>query len=98
MISGDFVSEGGRVGNVDRAPVHLDEAGAVQTSEIPRNELPNRSEPCSEFFIVFRELELNSSWSRAPRLVCQSQKVCDQTPPDRRERQIFTRLIRCLSL
>src|SRR5580704_6525258 len=89
MISGDLVSERGRVGNADGASMHLDEAGSVETAKVPRNEFPHGPKSSGEFFIVFREFELNSVWCPLACVFRQSQEVRDQTPPNGRERQFF---------
>jgi hypothetical protein len=85
-ILGGFVAQGVGVGKVDRASIHLNETGPVQTSQIARNQFANSSQPGGQFFIVFRKLELSSTHSLAARFLRQPQQVCDQTPPDRRER------------
>jgi hypothetical protein len=88
-ISADLVPEDSRVGNVDGASLYLDEASAVQTAQVSRNEFPYGSKPSGEFLIVFQEFELNSARRLVPGVVRHSQEVCDETSPNSRKRQFF---------
>jgi len=85
MISGDLVSEGGRVGNVDGSSAHLDEPNSVQTAQVPRNEFPHGSKSSGEFFVVFWKFESNSVRRLLPGIFRESQEVCDETSSNGRE-------------
>ncbi len=87
----EFVLQGVWVGKIYRPPTHFNQAGSVQTSQVSRDEFPNRSDSSGKFFVVLRKLELNSSRGLASGLFCQSQEVRDQTAADRGERQAFNK-------
>src|SRR6267143_6302670 len=84
-----FVPQDAQIRNIHCPPSHFNQAGAVQTSEIARNQVPNSSEPGGQFLVIFCQWKLNSARSQLPGFICKSNQTGDQTPPDSREGQLL---------